>query len=960
MFNRILHPYIILVLFLPLCEAADFYVSPEGSDAAPGTLEKPFQTLVHAQQRVRVASLRGHEPIQVHLRAGTYYLPKTFHLDFRDSGTKKAPILYTGYSDEEVILSGGVRLHPSWELVENGIYRTRVKPGLKFDQLFVNGKRQILARFPNFDQEASPYNGASSAAFSDERAKLWGNPTGGFIHAMHSHHWGGYHYKITGKDDTGSVRYEGGWQNNRQMGMHPKHRMVENIREELDAPGEWFFDNNEGLLYFKPTNAIALPTALVEAATLKHLVEFSGSPQAPIQHVSMKGFTFRHSTRTFMETREPLLRSDWTIYRGGAVLFNNAEDCGIQNCEFDQLGGNGIFVNKYNRRIRITSCHLHHCGASGICFVGDPETVRNAKYEYRQTNDYNDIDKTKGPKSEVYPSDCIVDDCLIHNMSMVEKQATGIQISMSFRITVRHCSIYDMGRAGINISEGTFGGHLIEHCDVFNTVRETGDHGSFNSWGRDRFWHLSGAPADELPTLSKLDTDPTIIRNSRWRCDRGWDVDLDDGSSHYEIYNNLFLRGGLKLREGFFRNVHNNIAINNSLHPHVWYDNSMDTVTRNIWMNAYQPAGGMPAGKWGSEVDRNLFTTVQDKQKFSNHDCDRNSLVGDPLFLDPANGDYRVAPDSPALEIGFHNFPMDRFGVRSASLKALSKTPEFPIPRSSHESTQSKPTAPSIETIWMGMILRPLKGEEFSAFGVTRQDGGLSITSIPKNTQTPFEPNDVIQKLNSETIRDSSTLNEILALARDQPLTVQLVRKQRKQIVKLNTHSYPITETAKVASEFKTLLLPPMQYFTITANPSTNNEPLSVLNDRLLTAAYGPVFTNGVQNGEYKLDLGTSQPIKQLTSWSYGMASRGTQHIMLYGSSSADDPGWDARNYIPIGSILAAGTPGQFTAAALRAGQQATLGRHRWILYRVKPVTDTSGGENTAFQEFAVELAPQP
>ena len=226
--------------------------------------------------------------------------------------------------------------------------------------------------------------------------------------------------------------------------------------------------------------------------------------------------------------------------------------------------------------------------------------------------------------------------------------------------------------------------------------------------------------------------------------------------------------------------------------------------------------------------------------------------LGDPLFLDPANGDYRVAPDSPALEIGFHNFPMDRFGVRSASLKALSKTPEFPIPRSSHESTQSKPTAPSIETIWMGMNLRPLKGEEFSAFGVTRQDGGLSITSIPKNTQTPFEPNDVIQKLNSETIRDSSTLNEILALARDQPLTVQLVRKQRKQIVKLNTHSYPITETAKVASEFKTLLLPPMQHFTITANPSTNNEPLSVLNDRLLTAAYGPVFTNGVQNGEYK------------------------------------------------------------------------------------------------------------
>lgn len=30
---------------------------------------------------------------------------------------------------------------------------------------------------------------------------------------------------------------------------------------------------------------------------------------------------------------------------------------------------------------------------------------------------------------------------------------------------------------------------LIEYNDVFDTVKETGDHGSFNSWGRDRFWH---------------------------------------------------------------------------------------------------------------------------------------------------------------------------------------------------------------------------------------------------------------------------------------------------------------------------------------------------------------------------------------------------------------------------------------------------------------------------------------
>ena len=59
---------------------------------------------------------------------------------------------------------------------------------------------------------------------------------------------------------------------------------------------------------------------------------------------------------------------------------------------------------------------------------------------------------------------------------------------MAARISVSHCSMYNVPRAGINIGDGTFGGHVIEYCDVFNTVLETGDHGSFNSWGRDRYW----------------------------------------------------------------------------------------------------------------------------------------------------------------------------------------------------------------------------------------------------------------------------------------------------------------------------------------------------------------------------------------------------------------------------------------------------------------------------------------
>ena len=164
---------------------------------------------------------------------------------------------------------------------------------------------------------------------------------------------------------------------------------------------------------------------------------------------------------------------------------------------------------------------------------------------------------------------------------------------MASRITVRHNSIYHAPRAGINIGDGTWGGHLIADNDVFDTVLETGDHGSFNSWGRDRYWSADREDMNRRvaadSSLAALDAiAPTVIRHNRMRCDHGWDIDLDDGSSNYLIEDNLLLAGGLKLREGFNRVVRNNIMVNNTLHPHVWFVSSADVFEHNIVMTGYQ------------------------------------------------------------------------------------------------------------------------------------------------------------------------------------------------------------------------------------------------------------------------------------------------------------------------------------------------------------------------------------
>lgn len=773
-------------LALPSSPAADFFVSPTGADTNPGTKASPLRTLAAARDAVR--KVAGKEDVTVHVADGIYYLPETLVFTPGDSGTEKLPVVFRAEREGGAVLSGGLRLDLEWKEYKDGIYRASTPAGLSLDQLFINGKCQRMARYPNYDpaKKTDAYQGFAPDAFSKERASRWADPTGGYIHAMHTSRWGGFEYRITGKGADGNVTYEGGWQNNRPSPMHPAFRMVENIFEELDAPGEWFHDSKTNTLYYMPEPGTQLDKAVVEVVHLRHLVEFRGSNDNPVRSIELRGFVFRHASRTFMDTKEPLLRSDWTIYRGGAVRLESTEGIRIMDCEFDQPGGNAVFVNAYNRGARIKGCHIHDTGASGVAFVGLPKAVRNPLTDYGQRHDRNKIDRTPGPKSPDYPAECAVEDCLIEGIGRVERQPAGVQISMARDITVRDCSIYDCVRSGINISEGTWGGHLIERCDVFNTVLETSDHGSFNSWGRDRYWpSLRQKPGEppvhtdpKLPFLDAMKT--TVIRDSRWRCDHGWDIDLDDGSSNYDITNNLMLKGGLKLREGYRRKVWNNICVNGRFHPHVWYEGSGDIVTGNIFM--MPPAGVDTPTELakGELVDRNFYysTAPAIKDRYAKFGWDTHSLVGDPLFVDPAKGDFQVREGSPALLIGFKNFPMDRFGVKKPSLRAIAKTPEIP-PLKFYNVSKAKEQTMN----WLGATVRGIQGEEFSAFGTRKEDGGIQLSLVPDSSpaaKAGLQRNDLVQLINGKKTKNLSDFQTILRASGNAPLQIRLVRAQKE------------------------------------------------------------------------------------------------------------------------------------------------------------------------------------
>ena len=781
--------------------AAEWYVSPHGNDAGPGTLAKPYATLARAQEAARLVA--GKKPATINLMAGTYYLSAPLVFTSADSGTKSAPVVYRAYRDEPVVVSGGQQLHISWQPYRNGIMQASVPEDCATDQLFVNGQRRILARYPNYDPNQRILGGYSADAFSPARAKRWADPAGGFIHAMQALQWGDLWYQITGKDSNGNVTYMGGWQNNRQMGMHHDEQYVENIFEELDAPDEWFLNTKTHTLYYYPPAGLDLSKATVETVRLRSLIELRGDDKHPVRFVRFEGITFRHTLRTFMDNKEPLLRSDWTTYRGGALFFSGTEDCTVENCNIEQVGGNAVFVNDYNRRLTIRDCYIPDAGANGVAFIGNPHAVRSPLFEYSQRQNLSDIDLIAGPKTDNYPADCLVDDCLICRSGHFEKQSAPVEIDMAARITVRHCSIYDVPRAGINIGDGCWGGHVIEFCDVFDTVKETGDHGSFNSWGRDRYWELQGVDLNkdadweahkDLPYLDVVQS--ITIRNSRWRCDHGWDIDLDDGSSNYHIYNNLCLNGGIKNREGYGRVVENNIMVNNTYCPHVWFAHSGDIFRHNIvYIDGYHPAGMPSDTPWGAAMDANLVhqAGLKDPHAASGLAAmshrDAASIVADARFINPASGDFRVAAGSPALTLGFKNFPMDEFGVVSPRLRAIAQTPAIPVATGQSEDVV-EPVNSQVFGQAFGARVRNIQGlGDRSVFGLPDETGVLVVDTPADSSAKKYGlmPNDVIVAADGKPVRMISELLGIVNGAQGKTLRLTIVRQQQKSELALQT-----------------------------------------------------------------------------------------------------------------------------------------------------------------------------
>ena len=323
---------------------------------------------------------------------------------------------------------------------------------------------------------------------------------------------------------------EGGWQIG-QGGNGGNSFYVENILELLDSKMEWKRSGDK--LYFMPNTTLAESFAngpLVGGGVLETLISVSGAV-----NVTLRGLAFTHTKITTLETYRVPSCGDWSIHAGGALFASNTTGLGVENCAFTRTGSNAIFLYGKNRDAVIVNSSFYLTGESAIALVGNT----------------NFIDGTAGG----YPDGTTIRGNYAHDLGVYGKQVSFVFQALAARTTIEGNIAFDGPRAAINFNDNFGGGSVLRHNLLFNWVKETGDHGVFNSWGRNQYLQLNSTGKATLVPAENLLQRNFIISNFS----SIFPFDHDDGSAYYHDDSNFLMYAPAKNLFGHSKHYTNNI-----------------------------------------------------------------------------------------------------------------------------------------------------------------------------------------------------------------------------------------------------------------------------------------------------------------------------------------------------------------------------------------------------------------
>jgi hypothetical protein len=629
-----------MTLLLPLLlslscqgdEAFKFTVSPSGKDTNPGTEQAPFATLGKARDALRAAGPGIHRWIL--LRGGTYFLTEPLVLTSKDGSAE-----WSAAPGETVVISGG-RLLTGWKKGDNGLWTTQVPDGLRFNQLFIDGKRRTRARSPN----AGEFFRVDGSLTEDKPTKLkykegdlkaeWA--ARGDVEVIALQKWAELRMPITAVDAAARTATLGGDCHKWIIEDHARY-WVENSPDLLDAHGEWYLDKKTGVLTYKPLEGEDPTKMTAIAPALDHLVRIEGARGLRFENITFSHADWSMGPKGYSDTQA-------AVEYNGAVRATGAVGCSFTDCVVSHVGGYGIDFAKGCKENEVVRCDVTDTGAGGIR-IGETSIRKD------------DVDKTVGN---------IVTDNHIHDIGNVFPAGVAVWVGHSAKNQLAHNHIHDTYYSAFSIgwSWGYGPSGAQENVIEQNLVHDI---------GRNMLADMGG-----VYTLGTCTG--TVIRNNVfhdiWSSTYGgWAIYFDEGSTGVVAENNVAYRcksNGFHQHYGKENTLRNNVfALNHEAQIARTRKEEHFTLLfeRNI---IYWTEGKLLSGDWGGDKfrwEKNLFWNPNGTQglpeKWKEQGLDKESVIADPLFVAPEKGDFTLKPDSPALKLGFQPIDVSKVGPRS-------------------------------------------------------------------------------------------------------------------------------------------------------------------------------------------------------------------------------------------------------------------------------------------------------
>ncbi len=574
-------PPCLLVYFLLFAlagNAADIYVSPNGSDTNMGSKEKPLATVQAAIRKARNLRRLNDERIKggIHIivSGGMYSVLETIMLRPEDSGTEDSPTWIEAAPNEQPVLSGGVMIS-GWKKLVTPVaglqkkYQQQIWVAnvpmvngsvFNFRQLWVNEVKAVRAKSANGETMHRILNWNKQEAACVIPTLAFANLDKAKGVELFIHQWWeianlrikkiqvmGDSTKLFFEQPESKIQNEHPWPApwlSKETGNSVFY--LTNAIQFLDEPGEWYLDAANQKIYYWPRSNENLATAKIVAPFTETLLSIEGTIDNPVKNIVVEGISFQHTgwmrpsqqghvphqiglymTEAYKlrpagtATKPGLDNQAWVGRQASAVEMSYAIRTRIKNCSFLRLAATGVDLKKAVQDNITRNNLFSDIGGTGILAGNYSDEGREIHLPFN-------------PKDEREKCDNIlIENNFITNATNEDWGTVGIGCGFVSNTTIQHNEIENVSYSGISLGWGwsAEANMMRNNKIVANKIHHYG------KWNYDcsGIYTLSAQPNSVIEEnyIDSIYKSPIAHLPSHW-----FYIYTDEGSSYFSVKNN--------------------------------------------------------------------------------------------------------------------------------------------------------------------------------------------------------------------------------------------------------------------------------------------------------------------------------------------------------------------------------------------------------------------------------------